>query len=112
MVEGPIDSLFLPNGIAVSGSDFAKLDREIMKSKCVLIFDNEPRNQEVVKQMKKMIDADYNICIWPDMTKEKDINDMILVGKTSSEIVKMINSNTFSGLKAIATLNKWKRCDV
>jgi hypothetical protein len=112
VVEGPIDSIFLPNGIAVSGSDFAKLDDKIKKDNCVLIFDNESRNREVVKQMKKMIAADYNICIWPDTTKEKDINDMILAGKTSGEIVKMINSNTFSGLKATATLNKWKRCDI
>jgi hypothetical protein len=112
VVEGPIDSLFLPNAIAVGGADFSKLDQEVRKDKCVIVFDNEPRNPEIVKRMKKIIAAGYKICIWPETIKEKDINDMILEGKDSVEIVNLINKNTFSGLQATASLNEWKRCDV
>ena len=57
-------------------------------------------------------DFGYKICIWPETIKEKDINDMILEGKDSVEIVSVINKNTFSGLQATASLNEWKRCDV
>ncbi|MCP4123671.1 MAG: hypothetical protein GY751_18125 [Bacteroidetes bacterium] len=112
VVEGPIDSLFLPNCIAVAGADFAKLEDAVRTDKCILVFDNEPRNKEIVKRMGKMIDAGYKICIWPETIKEKDINDMILAGKTQDQIVKTINTNTHSGLAASATLNKWKRCKV
>ena len=111
VVEGPIDSLFLPNCIAVAGADFGKLEDAVRTDKCILVFDNEPRNTEIVKRMAKMIDAGYKICIWPETVKEKDINDMILAGKTQEQIVKTINTSTFSGLSATATLNKWKRCN-
>ena len=112
VVEGPIDSLFLPNCIAVAGADFGKLEDAVRTDKCILVFDNEPRNTEIVKRMAKMIDAGYKICIWPETIKEKDINDMILAGKTQEQIVKTINTNTHSGLSAAATLNKWKRCNI
>ena len=112
VVEGPIDSLFLPNAIAVGGADFSKLSQEVRKDKCVIVFDNEPRNPEIVKRMKKIIAAEYKICIWSETIQEKDINDMILAGMDSVEITNVINKNTFSGLQATASLNKWKRCDV
>ena len=109
VVEGPIDSLFIPNGIAVSGSDFSKLENKVEKDLCTIIFDNEPRNKEVVKKMKKIIDEGYDVCVWPEFIEEKDVNDMILAGRTSDEIIEIINSNTFSGLKAVAALSNWKR---
>ena len=112
VVEGPIDSLFLPNCVAVGGSDFSKLAQEIRKNKCVIVFDNEPRNLEIVKKMKSIINEGYRICIWPETIKEKDINDMVIAGKTSDEILGVINTNTFLGLKAMAALNMWKRVDV
>jgi hypothetical protein len=112
VVEGPIDSLFLDNCIAVAGADFAKLEKEIRRDKCILVFDNEPRNKEIVKRMKKMIDAGYKVCVWPETIEEKDINDMVLAGKSPSEIQDVINRNTFSGLKAVANLNSWKRCSI
>ena len=45
-VEGPLDSLFLNNCIAVGGADLVKLKNDI-----IIIFDNEPRNREICKQM-------------------------------------------------------------
>ena len=50
VVEGPIDSLFLDNAIAVGGADFSKLESEVRKDKCIIVFDNEPRNREIVKK--------------------------------------------------------------
>ena len=41
-VEGPLDSLFLDNCIAVGGSDLNKLESDV-----IIIFDNEPRNKEI-----------------------------------------------------------------
>jgi len=112
VVEGPIDSLFLPNTVAVGGSDFGKLTQEVRKNKCIIVFDNEPRNVEIVKKMKTIINDGYKICVWPQNINEKDINDMVIAGKTPDEILKVINTNTFSGLKAMATFNEWKRVNI
>jgi len=60
--------------------------------------------------MYKMIEKDYMIVIWPEGQKEKDINDMIIKGKTKEELQKIISDNTYSGLSAITQLNSYKRC--
>jgi hypothetical protein len=106
VVEGPIDSLFLTNGVAVAQSDLRLSE---YKDKAVLIPDNEPRNVEICRQIEKFIDEGYSICIWPQGIKEKDINEMILSGITSAEIMGIIHSNTHKGLQARTVFNSWKR---
>ena len=69
----------------------------------------EPRNNEVVKQVKTYIDDNYNVVIWPSDIKEKDINEMILSGKTERDIKDIIARNTFNGLLARTKLSEWKR---
>ena len=73
----------------------------------VLIPDNEPRNLEVVKQIEKYINEGYRVVIWPSDIKEKDINEMILSGKTN--IKSIVDENTFSGLLAKTKLSQWKK---
>jgi len=108
IVEGPIDSLFLDNCLAAAGADLF-LKRKISPEKITYIFDNEPRNKEIVKRMYDVIEKDYNIVIWPDDIKQKDINDMILSDLTKSKIENIISENTFSKLSAITKINYWKR---
>ena len=112
VVEGPIDSLFLNNAVAVGGADFSKLESEIRKDKCIIVFDNEPRNKEIVKKMKTIIEQGYQICIWSESIKEKDINDMILSGVPASKIQEVINKNTYSGLQAMVAFNSWKKVSI
>ena len=76
----------------------------------VFIFDNEPRNKEIIDRMYKAIEQDYELVIWPDGQVEKDINDMVLQGKSKSEIQNIIIENTYSGLSALTQLNSYKRC--
>lgn len=106
VVEGPIDSLFLQNCVAVAQSD---LRIPQFKDKAVLIPDNEPRNREICRQVEKCIDEGYRVVLWPQGIEEKDINDMILSGKTPAEIQMIIHSNTHSGLQAKTVFNNWKR---
>lgn len=106
VVEGPFDSLFLDNCIAVAQSD---LRLPQYKDKTILIPDNEPRNVEVCKQIKRCIDEGYRVCLWPSSIEEKDVNDMILKGMTSGEILEVIHSNTYQGLQALTVFNSWKR---
>ena len=105
VVEGPIDSLFLDNCIATAQSDL----RIPKKEKVVLVPDNEPRNKEVLGLIEKYIDQDYQVVIWPDDLKEKDINEMILSGKTERQIKDMIAQNTYSGVHARLKFIAWKR---
>jgi hypothetical protein len=60
--------------------------------------------------MRKTIDLGYKVCIWPDHILEKDINDMILSGLSSSVIEHIIDQNTYDGLEATMKLNQWARC--
>ena len=107
VVEGPIDSLFLPNCIAVGGSDFSKVTNEISKSNSTLIFDNEPRNKEIIKKMRSMGDQGYKVCVWPETIKEKDINDMVL--NQIPNIIDVINNNTLQGLSLNLAINNWSK---
>ena len=109
MVEGPIDSLFIDNCLAVGGADFGHLGVLVDKATTTIIFDNEPRNKEIVKRMEKLISDDWNICIWPEKILEKDINDMVIAGQTPEEIQGVINRNSFYGLKAKFKINGWKK---
>ena len=105
ITEGPIDSLFLPNAIAVAGSD---LEIQNLKRKAVYVFDNEPRSIEIVNKMKKLIEKNYNICVWPKSLKYKDINDMVMSGMSPVEVQGIIDNNTFSKLSAHQQLVNWK----
>lgn len=109
VVEGPIDSMFLPNAIAVSGSSFDTPTIKSLLTNAVIIVDNEPRNKEIVKQLGKYIEEGYSVCMFPDFVMEKDINEMILYGKTPGEILEMINTNTFSGLEAKLRYGTWRK---
>ena len=59
--------------------------------------------------MYKMIEKDYMIVIWPEGQTEKDINEMIINGKTKDQVQKIISDNTYSGLSALTQLNSYKR---
>ena len=109
-VEGPIDSLFLPNCIAVGSSDLNKVESHIPKSITTLVFDNQPRNPEIVRIMYQAMEKDYNVAVWSDNIAEKDINEMVLSGKTPDEILTSINKSTFNGLSLRLKLNEWSKC--
>ena len=110
VTEGPIDSLFLPNSIAVAGSDFKKID-ETIKDSSVLIFDNEPRNKEILKKIDEVIDLGYSVCVWNDRRVDayKDINEMILNGLTEQEVKSIIDECTTDGLSAKLKLQEYKK---
>lgn len=107
VVEGPIDSMFLDNSIAMVGADIDKMFFVSNFSvEFVMVYDNEKRNKQIVDRMEKAIEMKFPIVIWPNDLKEKDINDMILAG---IDVKKIIKENTYMGLEAKAKLIGWKR---
>lgn len=107
VVEGPIDSLFLDNAIAMAGSDLPfSYFKNFQKEKIVFIYDNEPRNKQIVKRMEKVVEEGYNIVIWPDNLEYKDINDMVLAKVNVSDMIKF---NTVNGLEATMKMAQWSK---
>jgi len=111
ILEGPIDSMFIENSLALAGSDVAEnLFKNCNKEKLIFVFDNEPRNKEIINKMSKWINRGYRVSIWGNrVLSEKDINDLILSGLSSEEITKQILDNTYKGMIANLKLNEWKR---
>ena len=104
VVEGPFDSTFVENSVALCGSDG---DLAHFKgSNIVLVYDNEPRNKEILQRIERCIDRGERIVIWPTNIYQKDINDMVLGGHN---IMDMLQSNTYSGLAAKVKFNNWKK---
>lgn len=109
-VEGPIDSLFLPNAVAVGGTGFGKLNElGVDRRRLTVVIDNQPRNREVCAVYTKVIAAGYNVVIWPSRIEAKDINDLIMTGMTPDEVRSLIDENTFSGPRATFEFNLWRK---
>jgi transcription elongation factor Elf1 len=107
VLEGPFDSMFIPNSIAMVGADInISSIPNYQQTDFIFVHDNEPRNKEIISRMEKIIDNGHSIVIWPSDLKCKDINDMILSGINPIEI---IHSNTFRGLEAKVKLLGWKK---
>jgi transcription elongation factor Elf1 len=109
VVEGPIDSMFLENAVATADSNLESITNTFDKTKVVLVFDNEPRNKEIVKKIDNAIENHYNVVIWPEMIESKDINDMVLEGFSPDEIQDIISKHTFVNLRAKAEFVNWKK---
>ena len=107
VVEGPIDSMFVPNSIATAGGDLVSAVQTFDKSKLTIVYDNEPRSRETVKKLDKAIMNGYNVCIWPESMEHKDINDMVLAGLSPEFIAHIIKTNTYRDLSAKLALQKW-----
>lgn len=110
VVEGPIDSIFLNNSIAVCSSALTNCSLVDKIQNLVLVYDNEPRNKEICKLIESAISKNYSVCIWKDPRVKncKDINDMIVSGLTEKDVLDIINNNTFKGLTALLEFNDWK----
>ena len=104
IVEGPFDSTFLENSIAMCGSDVDI--RAYSWSNYIWVFDNEPRNREIINRISNTIDRGEKVVIWPSNIHEKDINDMVLAGH---HVMDIVQSNTYSGLEANLNFTTWKK---
>lgn len=109
VVEGPIDSLFLDNSIAMAGSSLKK--SSTLNRNAVFVFDLEPRNKQIIDRMVKVIQDNFQIVILPHalMKYGKDINEFILNGLNTVELHRLLKENTFRGLEAEMKLNFWKK---
>ena len=104
ITEGPFDSTFIRNAIAMCGAD-ADVNRWGIGDP-IWIYDNEPRSAEICRRIQSAIASKQTVVIWPSNVDQKDINDMVLAGL---DVQSMVESNVYSGLKAKLQFNTWKR---
>ena len=104
IVEGPFDSTLVENSVAMCGSDIDI--RTFGWSDYIWVFDNEPRNREINNRISKVIDRGDKVVIWPSHIMQKDINDMVL---SDIDVSSVLQSSTYSGLKAKVKFNNWKK---
>lgn len=104
VVEGPFDSTFINNGIAMCGAD---VDLHSLQIKdLVYVYDNEPRNKEICSRIEKMIKRGEKVVIFPTRVQQKDLNDMVLAG---IDVNSVLESNTYQSLTATIKYNEWKK---
>lgn len=111
IVEGPLDSLFLPNSLAVATSDLVRVKKAVPNliiDKTVFIYDNQPRNKEIIKMITKAVNNGYKVFFWPDTVTTKDINDFVL-DNSKKELLEMVSSNVYQGLAAEMKLSEWRK---
>ena len=104
VTEGPFDSTFIRNSIAMCGAD-----GDVGKwgvSTPVWVYDNEPRSKEITARISKTIAKGDSVVIWPSHIHEKDINDMVLAGH---DVQSIVESNIYKGLEANLKFTTWKR---
>ena len=104
ITEGPFDSTFVRNSVAMCGADLL-LDDFGINDACY-VYDNEPRNAEICERISKCIKQGFKVVIWPSNITQKDINDMVLSGH---DVQSMVESNTYSGLEATLKFTNWKK---
>ena len=104
IIEGPFDASLVENCVAMCGADVDI--GSLGWSDYIYVYDNEPRSREITTRIRKTIDGGDKVVIWPTNIEEKDVNDMILGGH---QVVSMLKSNTYSGLKAKIKFNNWKK---
>jgi hypothetical protein len=112
LLEGQFDAMFLPNAIASGDSNLAGTAEWLLDTlgiSPILVFDNEPRNREICKTIRKAIDDGWDVCLFPESFPGKDINEAILAGLTAEEIRRIIDENTVSGLEAQLRLTSWRK---
>ena len=103
IVEGPLDSFFLENSVAMCGSDVDI--RSFGWSDYIWVYDNEPRSRQITDKISRSIDAGDAVVIWPRSIKDKDLNDM---HNSGINVKNVIQSNVYQGLKAKLQLSNWK----
>lgn len=109
IVEGPIDSLFVQNSIAMASSDLKRIKKVLPSlniDDTVFCWDNEPRSKEIVKLIENAIENNLKVFLWPDTIPCKDFNDAVNIGV---DVETIIRDNTFRGVGAKLRFVTWRK---
>lgn len=125
VLEGPIDAMFINNGLALAGAGVNSSLNYIIKNQelalghnnlqniCICYDNDYLSNEEILLQLNKRIEGGFSVVLYNKEFQWKDVNDAYMKGNWSIErINKYISERTFTGLKAkleLSQLQKHKR---
>ena len=99
--------MFLDNSVAVGSSDLNAVSKVLDRNNVVLVFDNQPRNKQLIDTMVSAASDQYKVVVWPSSVQQKDINEMVLNGVDN--VKEIIDNNTVHGLALSVRINQWKK---
>lgn len=114
--EGPIDSTFIKNGIAVGGitesgeMTFTDTQKDQWKTllffKRIWVLDSQWIDEASYKKSQALLKTEETVFIWPEKfgRKYKDLNELCADKRIDQISKKFILDNSFSGLKGEAKM--------
>ena len=108
--EGPIDSMFVKNGIAMAGISLSEKQEDELKpyifhSK-VWVLDNQLDNKDVKKKLNQLVERGEKIFVWPNKFKDfKDLNEICEKYNLDQISPKFFIDNSFEGVEALMKIN-------
>jgi hypothetical protein len=110
VLEGAIDSFFLPNAVAAIQGDLLGIDHLLKGRRCVYIPDKDRRNKQIIRLINRLIVNNKDVCLLPESVPGKDLNEMILMGGVGpQDLQKLVDDHTYSGLRLQLEFAKWKK---
>lgn len=106
VTEGVMDAFHVENSASMLGSDVGTDVLRSLFDDFVYVYDNEPRNKQIVEKMIRKVKEDCKIVVWPSDNSYKDVNAMVLAG-----VQPKLKQNTKQGLEAQMAISNWKRVD-
>lgn len=103
--EGPIDSMFVRNGLGVGGSSVTAKQRDFLDTRFdqvpIYVFDNDKNNKEMYDNVLRFIERGERVFIWPrEFSEFKDINEICCRTRVDSISPDFFVKNSFTGLEA------------
>ena len=103
--EGPIDSMFTVNGVAICGLHLTNIQKQILQRynlyKQIWVLDNQIIDKASKEKTMELIDRGERVFIWPEKLKKyKDFNDICINFEINEISNKFIIDNSFEGIEA------------
>lgn len=108
--EGPIDSMFVKNGLAMGGISMSDLQEEQMKRyrlhQKIWVLDNQLKENEDVKyQVNKLMENGERVFLWPKKFKGiKDVNELCVKVNKDSIRPEFFIENSYEGIEGLNKL--------
>lgn len=103
--EGPIDSMFIENGVAVCGLHLTESQQVILNKYAlyekIWVPDNQFIDNAAREKSLQMIDDGASVFIWPkELRQFKDLNEIVCKYQLNKIAPNVIINNTYKGLEA------------
>ena len=104
--EGPIDAMFVKNGVAMAGVDVSTKQQQFLNScigyEKIFVYDNDKDNKSLNKKILTRLKNKEKVFVWPKKFDQfKDINEVCCRLKLNELSWKFIADNSFSETEGV-----------